>query len=358
MNIAVGGGAMIRAMGPADRAAGRPALLSVVAPVHNEEETVEEFCRRVFAALEGIELELLLVDDGSDDRTPELLESLAAAHPRLRVITLSRNFGHQPALSAGLDHARGDAVVTLDSDLQDPPEVISELLAEWAKGSDVVYAVRRGREGESRFKLATANGFYRVMGKIAQLDLGERSGDFRLLDRRALDVLLSMPERNRFLRGMSVWVGFTQSAVHYDRDARHGGETSFSLARMIRFSLDGITSFSHVPLQLAALLGLVFSLIAFLGIPIALGLKLGGVYVDGITSILLAVLLLGGIQLITLGVLGEYVGRIYEEVKGRPLYVVENEIGAEPQGHRVDALEPRKDREPENDTAAGAEAGL
>jgi dolichol-phosphate mannosyltransferase len=301
-------------------------MLSVVAPVFNEEKVLAEFHRRVGAALEGVDYELILVDDGSQDSSPQILRELAGSDPRVRVIALSRNFGHQAALSAGLDHARGDAVAWLDSDLQDPPELLREMVEKWREGAEVVYAVRRTREGEGRFKLASATGFYRVFSRLARMDPDATSGDFRLLDRRAVDVLKAMPERNRFLRGMTVWVGFTQTAVPYDRDPRYAGETKFTLRRMVRFSLDAITSFSNVPLQLATLLGFAFSVIAFLGIPVAIGFRIAGEFVPGVATILLVVLMLGGIQLITLGIVGEYIGRIYEEVKGRPLYVVREEL--------------------------------
>jgi dolichol-phosphate mannosyltransferase len=303
-------------------------MLSVVAPVFNEEKVLAEFHRRVVAALEGIDYELILVDDGSSDASPQILREIASGDPRVRVIELSRNFGHQAALSAGLDHARGDAVAWLDSDLQDPPEVLREMVERWRGGAEVVYAVRRSREGEGRFKLRSADGFYRLFSRLARMDPEATSGDFRLLDRRAADVLKGMPERNRFLRGMTVWVGFDQAAVPYDRDARHAGETKFTLRRMLRFSMDAITSFSNVPLQLATLLGFTFSLIAFLGIPVAIGFRIAGEFVPGVATILLVVLMLGGIQLITLGIVGEYIGRIYEEVKGRPLYVVRGEVAA------------------------------
>lgn len=297
-------------------------LLSVVAPVFNEEETVREFHTRVCSALEGTEFELVLVDDGSKDETPSLLSTLSEADRRVRVVTLSRNFGHQAALTAGLDHASGDVIVMLDSDLQDPPEVIPRMIQSWATGGDVVYAVRTTRPGESRFKLATANWFYRLFSRLAQIELTPNAGDFRLLDRRALDALGSMQERNRFLRGMTVWVGFTQTAVEYERDPRHAGETKYTPRRMLRFSFDAISSFSQTPLQLATLLGFVVSAIAFLAIPVAIGFKLAGQFVSGITSVLIVVLLLGGIQLITVGIIGAYLGRVYEEVKRRPLYVV------------------------------------
>ena len=193
----------------------------------------------------------MLVNDGSSDRTPELLDRIAAADPRVRVVHLSRNFGHQAALTAGLEHAVGDVVAMIDADLQDPPELIPDMIAQWSQGADVVYAVRKQREGETAFKLATASWFYKLFDKLAQVDLEPNSGDFRLLDRRALDALLAMTERSRFLRGMTVWVGFNQTAVSYERDARHAGETKYTLRKMLRFSLDAIASFSHLPLQLA-----------------------------------------------------------------------------------------------------------
>jgi dolichol-phosphate mannosyltransferase len=297
-------------------------LLSVVAPVYNEEALIGEFYTRVCAALEGLEFELVLVDDGSSDGCPAAMDQLAASDPRVRVVYLSRNFGHQTALTAGLDHARGDAVVMLDADLQDPPELIPKMLDHWRAGCDVVYAVRKEREGESRFKLATARWFYSLFDKLAQVELHHNSGDFRLLDRRALDALLSMRERNRFLRGMTVWVGFTQAAVPYKRDARYAGETKYTLPKMLRFSLDAISSFSHRPLQLATLLGFLISTLAFIAIPVVVVLRLSGSYLPGFGAITITVLLLGGIQLITIGIIGEYVGRIYDEVKGRPLYLV------------------------------------
>jgi glycosyltransferase involved in cell wall biosynthesis len=237
-------------------------------------------------------------------------------------VFLSRNFGHQTALTAGLDHASGDAVVMLDADLQDPPELITTMLDRWRTGCDVVYAVREQRDGESRFKLSTAKWFYKLFDQLAQVELHHNSGDFRLLDRRALDALLSMRERNRFLRGMTVWVGYTQAAVPYRRDARYAGETKYTFARMVRFSLDAIVSFSDRPLQLATLFGFVISTLAFVAIPVVIVLRLLGSYLPGFSSITIAVLVLGGIQLIAIGIIGEYVGRIYDEVKGRPLYLV------------------------------------
>ena len=303
-----------------------PALLSVVAPVYDEQELIEQFVDRACAAVADYEFELVLVDDGSKDRTPELLDRIAAVDPRVRVIHLSRNFGHQAALTAGLEHAVGDVVAMIDADLQDPPELIPEMVGQWSRGADVVYAVRKQREGESAFKLATASWFYKLFDKLAQVDLEPNSGDFRLLDRRALSALLSMTERSRFLRGMTVWVGFTQTAVPYQREARHAGETKYTLRKMLRFSLDAIASFSHLPLQVATYVGLLSASVAFIAIPVVVALRIAGSYLPGFGSITIAILLLGGIQLIALGVIGEYVGRIYDEVKHRPLYIVREEL--------------------------------
>jgi dolichol-phosphate mannosyltransferase len=300
-------------------------LLSVVAPVYNEEELVELFVERAVAAVADYNFELVIVNDGSSDRTPELLDRIAETDPRVRVVHLSRNFGHQAALTAGLEHAAGDAVAMIDADLQDPPELIPQMVERWEEGADVVYAVRKQREGETAFKLATASWFYKLFDKLAQVDLEPNSGDFRLLDRRALDALLSMTERSRFLRGMTVWVGFTQTAVHYERDARHAGETKYTLRKMLRFSLDAIASFSHLPLQLATYLGMLFAGLAFVAIPVVIVLRILGSYLPGFGAITIAVLLLGGLQLMAVGVIGEYVGRIYDEVKHRPLYIVREE---------------------------------
>jgi dolichol-phosphate mannosyltransferase len=315
-------------------------LLTVVAPVFNEEATLEEFYSRVCSALEGLRFELVLVDDGSTDASPAMLSRLASADPRVHVVYLSRNFGHQTALTAGLDHARGDAVVMLDADLQDPPEVIPHMLEHWRGGCDVVYAVREHREGESRFKLTTARWFYKLFDKLAQVDLHHNSGDFRLLDRGALDALLSMRERSRFLRGMTVWVGYRQAAVPYKRDPRYAGETKYTLSKMLRFSLDAVSSFSHRPLQLATLLGFVISTLAFIAIPVVIVLRILGSYLPGFGSITIAVLLLGGIQLIAIGIIGEYVGRIYDEVKGRPLYLVRSRINIPPEDTPEPPLPP------------------
>ena len=299
------------------------ALLSVAAPMHDEEDTAPKFHARVVAALGDVPFELVIVDDGSRDGTAAALAALAEADDaRVKVVTLSRNFGHQAALTAALEHASGDVVVMLDGDLQDPPELIPEMVDRWREGADVVYAVRRAREGETAFKRTTASWFYRLFGRLADIDLTPESGDFRLMDRRALDALLAMPERNRFLRGMSVWVGFNQTAVTFQREARSAGRTKFTLRKMLRFSFDAITSFSYRPLQFATLLGFACSALAFLAIPLTVVARYANIYDRGVPSVIVAILLLGGIQLICVGIIGEYVGRIYDEVKRRPLYVV------------------------------------
>ncbi len=306
-----------------------PELLSVVAPMYEEEATVDPFTERVAAALTGINYELILVNDGSKDGTRDAMAAAAARDPRVKIVSLARNFGHQPALTAGLEHARGDVVVMLDGDLQDPPEVIPEMVERWKEGVDVVYAVREQRLGETLFKRVTARGFYTVFRRLTGLDLAVESGDFRLMDRRALDALLAMPERNRFLRGMTVWIGFTQTAVPFVRQERHAGVTKYPLRKMLRFSFDAITSFSSRPLQWAMVLGFFFSAIAFLAIPLTVVARYADIFSKGVPTTIIIVLLLGGIQLITLGIIGEYVGRIYDEVKHRPLYVVGERINVE-----------------------------
>jgi glycosyltransferase involved in cell wall biosynthesis len=306
-----------------------PALLSVAAPMHDEEDTAAKFHERVVAAVGALPFELVIVDDGSRDGTGAVLAEIAAGDERVKVVTLSRNFGHQAALTAALEHTSGDVVVMLDGDLQDPPEVIPEMLDRWRDGADVVYAVRSERQGETAFKRTTASWFYRLFRSLADIDLTPESGDFRLMDRRALNALLAMPERNRFLRGMSVWVGFTQTAVTFQREARTAGRTKYTLRRMLRFSFDAITSFSYRPLQFATLLGFVCSALAFLAVPLTVVARYTNIYERGIPSLIVVILLLGGIQLICVGIIGEYVGRIYDEVKRRPLYVVREKANLE-----------------------------
>lgn len=314
-------------------------LLSIVAPMLDEEGTAQAFIDRVRAALDGLPWELVVVDDGSQDGTGAILAAAARADERVKIVTLSRNFGHQTAITAGLDHASGDVVVMIDSDLQDPPELVPTMLEHWRAGSDVVYATRTDREGESRFKLKTADWFYRIMGKVSDVPLAANSGDFRLLDRRALDALLTMRERNRYLRGMTSWVGFTQTSVPYSREARQAGTTKYPIRKMIHFALDAIASFSNVPLQLATVIGFVIAMLAFLAVPVAVIFRIFGEFVPGVTTTVVAVLLLGGIQLMAIGMIGEYVGRIYDEVKRRPLYVVRERTN-------VTAAEDERERTP------------
>jgi dolichol-phosphate mannosyltransferase len=323
---------------PAVMSARELRLLSVVAPMLNEEGLAAEFCARAAAALEGLPYELVVVDDGSTDGTAAILDQLAERDPRIRVLHLSRPFGHQMALTAGLDHARGDAVVMIDGDLQDPPELIPELLASWRDGADIVLAKRRAREGETRFKLASARWFYALMGRLAQVELEPNAGDFRLFDRAPLDALLRLRERSRFLRGMSSWVGFRREVVEYDRAARGAGESKYPIRRMLRFALDGVTSFSNFPLQLAALAGVLCALVAMLGLPLTIVARYSGIYERGVPSLLFVVLLIGGIQLLALGLIGEYLGRIYDEVKQRPLYVVSSARNLDADGGAAAAL--------------------
>jgi polyisoprenyl-phosphate glycosyltransferase len=300
------------------------ALISVVAPVYNEIETLPEFHRRVTSALTGHRYELVLVNDGSTDGSAELVERLAAGDPCVRPVHLSRNFGHQAAVTAGLDAARGDVAVTIDADLQDPPDVIPRLLDEWRRGADVVHGVRHERRGESRRRLIVIRAFYRVFDRLSGLSrFPGNSGDFRLISRTALDALNELPERNRFVRGLVAWVGFRQVSVVYERDARYAGTSKYPLSKLARLAADGILSFSAVPLRLAAWLGLAMSAVAFTAIPVVVALRIAGLYeVSGIASIHILVLLVGGIQLLFLGVLGEYLARDYDETKRRPVYVL------------------------------------
>jgi dolichol-phosphate mannosyltransferase len=299
---------------------------SIVAPLFNEAQTLDQFYQRVKNAMDGLgeEWELLLVDDGSTDGTTDHIHRLAGEDRRVKPVIFARNFGHQLAVTAGLDYARGKAVVIIDSDLQDPPEVIPDLIAKWREGYEVVYAVRSEREGESWFKLFTASLFYRVIYRITDVKIPMDTGDFRLLDRQVVDVINTMRERHRFLRGMSVWVGFRQTGVEYRRAARFAGETKYPLKKMLKFASDAVTSFSYFPLQMATYLGFASAGVSILAIPIVIALRLWGSHdpLLGQATTLIAVLFLGGVQLISLGVLGEYIGRLYDEAKGRPLYIV------------------------------------
>lgn len=298
---------------------------TIIAPVFNEEESLPVLYQRVKEVMDstGEAWELVLVDDGSKDKSSELMRNLAAEDERVRPIIFARNFGHQIAVTAGLDYSRGDAVVIIDADLQDPPEVILELIAKWKEGYQVVYAVRAEREGETWFKKMTASLFYRIIYRITDVKIPLDTGDFRLLDRKVVDVMGKMRERHRFLRGMSSWIGFKQVGVNYKRAARYAGSTKYPFRKMLKLALTAITSFSYFPLQLATYLGFMAAGIAVVAIPVVIVMRLtGSAAFSGQASTLLAVLFLGGVQLLSLGILGEYVGRIYDEVKGRPLYIV------------------------------------
>jgi dolichol-phosphate mannosyltransferase len=310
---------------------------SVVAPVYNEEVLVAEFCQRTIAALDplGEPFEIVLVNDGSRDSSPEIIRSLHQQDPRIRVISFSKNFGHQIAITAGMDYARGQAVVVIDSDLQDPPEVIPRMIEQWRQGFQVVYGVRGEREGETAFKLATASLFYRLIRKITNVDIPLDAGDFRLMDRKVVDAMKQMREQKRFMRGLSVWVGFKQTGITYKRDARKAGETKYPLRKMVRFALDGITAFSYLPLQLATYFGFAVAAISLLFLIVVVILRLtgSGESFYGQASSLVSVLFLGSVQLIFLGIIGEYLGRIYDEVKRRPLYIVAEELGFDEESH-------------------------
>lgn len=305
--------------------------LSIVVPCFNEEAVINETHRRLCAlrdALGDASLELVYVDDGSRDGTLVALRALAAADPAVRVVAFARNFGHQIAVTAGIDAARGDALVIIDADLQDPPEVIPEMLAKWREGYDVVYGTRLDRPGESWFKLVTARAFYRLLNQVSDVPIPLDTGDFRLISRRVAETLRAMPERDRFVRGMVSWVGFRQFALPYRRAARFAGETKYPLRKMFRFATDGILSFSSTPLQLSVALGLLSAALALVGIVYALVLRVfTDIWVEGWTALMIAVLFIGGVQLISVGILGAYVGRIYNEIKRRPLYVVQERIG-------------------------------
>jgi polyisoprenyl-phosphate glycosyltransferase len=306
-------------------------LISVIVPCYNEEPVIVETNRQLVATLAGLadmDFEIVYVDDGSSDRTPDILRAIQAGDSHARVVRLSRNFGHQLAVSAGLEYAAGDAVVVIDADLQDPPEVIPEMVARWRDGYHVVYGMRTDRAGETAFKLWTAKLFYRFINRLSKVQIPLDVGDFRLLDRRVVDVLLAMPERDRFLRGMVSWIGFRQVAVMYARAQRRAGESKYPLLKMLQFAADGVMSFSLTPLRLALWVGFFSIGMAFAGIIYALIIRLyTNDWVRGWTSIFTAVLFIGGAQLVTLGIIGEYIGRIYAEVKRRPLYVVEEKLG-------------------------------
>ena len=306
-------------------------VITVIAPVYNEEQVLPMLHARVCEVLDkvGEPWELILVNDGSRDNSAAIIADLHQQDPRVRGISFSRNFGFQIAVTAGLDHAQGDAVVLTDADLQDPPEVIPDMITKWREGYDVVYGVRRERAGETRFKKLTAKLFYRLIDSITGIDIPLDTGDFRLMDRRVVNAIRGMHERHRFLRGMVPWVGFKQTGVPYDRAARYAGESKFgSVRQMVPFAINAITSFSHFPLQLATYIGFFIALLSAVAIIAVVLLRLTGSQAFfGQATTLVMVLFLGGVQLISLGIIGEYLGRIYDEVKGRPLYLVQDSWG-------------------------------
>jgi polyisoprenyl-phosphate glycosyltransferase len=327
-------------------------LVAVVVPCFNEEGTLRETHRRISQAVSQASgaYEIIYVDDGSSDGTPELLRLIQSEDSHVRVVYLSRNFGHQFAVTAGLAHTRGDAVVIMDADLQDPPEVVVDMVRRWEEGYEVVYGVRTDRQGETRFKLLTASLFYRLINWLSDTEMPLDTGDFRLLDRKVVDAIVAMPERDRYLRGMVSWAGFRQTGVSYRRAARFAGETKYPLHKMLRFAIDGILSFSIKPLRLSTLMGFVSAGLALLVIVYALVMRLfTQTWVAGWTALIIAILFLGGAQLISLGIIGEYIGRLYGEAKRRPLYLVKETLGMAAPSQAYPRLErseqqPRQER--------------
>ena len=310
-------------------AVNRP-VFSVILPIWDEEQVIPELYKRVVATMEstGQTWELVCVNDGSRDRSLALLLELNAKDPRVKVVDFSKNFGHQVAITAGADYAEGDAVIVMDADLQDPPDVVLRMIEKWREGYEVVYAVRAKREGETWFKLFTAKVFYRLLRGVANIDIPVDAGDFRLMDRRVVFAMRQLREKHRFMRGLSSWVGFKQIGVEYERAERFAGETKYPFRKMLRLAMNAITSFSYLPLQLATYFGFTLAFLSLIGIILTIILRLSGSDAfHGQATTLVSVLFLGGIQLIFLGIIGEYLGRIYDEVKDRPLYIVSRAYG-------------------------------
>jgi len=304
---------------------------SVIIPILNEQETISELYRRLTDVFRRLNepYEIIFIDDGSSDRSTQILKEIQESDPNIRIIIFSRNFGHQVAVCAGIDYAQGDAVIIMDGDLQDPPEIIPQFIDKWKEGFEVVYGIRKRRK-EFFLKRLAYTSFYRILQKIANISIPLDSGDFSLLDRKIVENMKSIKERNRFVRGIRSWVGFRQTGLEYERDKRYAGEVKYTFRKLVRLAFDGLVSFSHIPLQIASFVGFIISIISFLGIIFVLYLRLfKDVTVPGFTTTVILILFLGGIQLITIGIIGEYVGRIYDEVKKRPLYITEELIGFE-----------------------------
>ncbi|WP_078409442.1 glycosyltransferase family 2 protein [Priestia abyssalis] len=311
---------------------------SIIIPVYNEELVVRETYKRLKAVMEQTDgtYELLFVNDGSKDKTIDILKELSVRDETVKYLDFSRNFGHQIAITAGMDYAAGEAVVIIDADLQDPPELILDMIQKWKEGYEVVYAKRTKRKGETFFKKQTAHLFYRVLRASTEIDIPLDTGDFRLIDRKVCDQLVSMKERSRFVRGLVSWVGFKQTAIEYERDERLAGETKYPLKKMLRFSMDGITSFSYKPLKLASILGVLLSFSSVIWMFIVLYLKLfTDSTVTGWSSLLMTMLFFNGVVLVMLGVIGEYIGRIYDEAKDRPLYILQDSRRVERESEKV-----------------------
>lgn len=311
----------------------RMQLISIIVPCYNEEAvfatTVQRLTETMAIVDKDYRYELIFVNDGSSDNTLNLLKEAAESNPNIKVLSFSRNFGHQVAITAGLDHCKGDAAVVIDADLQDPPRIILEFIKKWEEGYDVVYGKRKQRDGESHFKLITAKYFYRIINRLSAVEIPLDTGDFRLMDRKALKQFLNMRETYRFVRGMVAWIGFNQTFVEYDRESRFAGNTKYPLKKMLNLASDAILAFSNVPLKIATFIGFMTSIAAFIGILYALYSRFFGTYEAGWTTLMLAVLMIGGIILIVLGIIGSYIGRIYNEVKGRPLYIIQDKVGFE-----------------------------
>lgn len=308
-------------------------MISIIVPVYNEESVVAEFYKRAVLAMESISesaFEIIFVNDGSEDNTSDIIKKLHKKDNRIKLVSFSRNFGHQIAITAGLRYSKGDAVVIIDVDLQDPPELIPKMLEKWKDGYEIVYAVREKREGETLFKRITAYMFYRLLRLITKEDLKSDSGDFRLLGRKAVNVFNQLNEKNRYVRGLIHWIGFKQCQITYQRKERFSGHTKYTFRKMLKFALDGITSFSHLPLRLASYFGLFVSFVCFLYLIHVVALKLlTNAPIGGWTSLITVILFIGGIQLVTIGIMGEYIGRVFDETKNRPLYIVDENVGFE-----------------------------